>query len=185
MQQYLADIVAYFKYLCTQHPLLLHTDATGDRIFEVRDLEDAFGSLRSTARAKSYVVRFVFPTMGLTRDHDGARKSYELGLLILKWHGKKESEDADVVAAMSAAETVADDIIERIVTDSRQGYGLFEYGIDNPDNLNLQGEFIQRSLDGSYSGVLYMFRFDTPRKLSSLSATDCAAVEWLDGGVTP
>ena len=36
---YIDEVISYFRYLCIQHPLLLHGDIVGSRVFEVRDLD--------------------------------------------------------------------------------------------------------------------------------------------------
>ena len=64
---YLDDIISYFKYLCTQHVLLLHSDNVGSRVFEVRDLDAAFGALRTGVKEKDFLVRFILPTISLRR----------------------------------------------------------------------------------------------------------------------
>ena len=182
---YIEEIIDYFRYLCTKHPLLLHDDASGSRVFEVRDLEAAFGAMRTGVKEKDFLVRFILPTMSL-RDYDNnAWKVYQAGLVVLKYHGKRETEDADVIAALKAAEKVADEFTERMICDSRAGYGLFGRSLDKVQNLNVTSEFLTFSLDSTYSGVLVMFDLPTFRKISSTDTVHCDAVAWLDGGLTP
>lgn len=181
---YIDEVISYFRYLCTQHPLLLHSDTAGSRVFEVRDLDGAFGALRSGVKEKDFLVRFVLPTMTIRRYDNNAWKVYQCGMVVLKYHGKRETEDADVTAAMKAAEKVADEFVERMVCDSRNGYPLFGRGIDDVSNMNVTSEFISFSQDGTYSGVLVMFDLPTFRKLVSYDTADCAAVAWLDDGLT-
>lgn len=178
---YIEEIIAYFKYLCEQHPLLLHTDTVGERVFEVRDLDNAFGALRTGAKEKNFLVRFVLPTITERRYDNNAWKVYQAGLLVLKYHGKRETVDNDIIEALDAAEQVSDDFIARIVSDSRNGYELFGSALDNVDNLHVQAEFLTFQLDGTYSGILAMFDLPVFRTLSS---TLCDAVVWEDGGLT-
>ena len=181
---FIKEVIDYFRYLSTQHPLLLHDDAAGSRVFEVRDLENTFGALRSGAKEKDFLVRFVLPTLTMKRYDNNAWKVYQTGLLVLKHHGKREIEDADVIAAMKAAEQVADEFVERMVSDSRNGYALFGNALDNVDNLHLTGEFVTFQLDSTYSGVLIMFDLPVFRKMISTDTADCDAVAWADGGLT-
>lgn len=178
---FIEEVIAYFRYLSIQHPLLLHADTVGSRVFEVRDLDNAFGALRTGAKEKDFLVRFVLPTMTMRRYDNNAWKVYQAGLLVLRHHGKREIEDADVIAAMSAAEQVADDFVSRMVSDSRNGYELFGGSVDNVDNLHVQAEFVTFQLDSTYSGVLVMFDLPVFRTLSS---TLCDATAWLDDGLT-
>jgi len=181
---FIKEVIDYFRYLSTQHPLLLHDDAAGSRVFEVRDLENTFGALRSGAKEKDFLVRFVLPTLTMKRYDNNAWKVYQTGLLVLKYHGKRDIEDADVITAMKAAEQVADEFVERMVSDSRNGYALFGNALDNVDNLHLTGEFVTFQLDSTYSGVLIMFDLPVFRKIISTDTVDCDAVAWADGGLT-
>lgn len=179
---YLDDIIAYFKYLCTQHPLLLHSDTVGSRVFEVRDLDAAFGALRTGAKEKDFLVRFVLPTITIRRYDNNAWKVYQCGLVVLKYHGKRDVEDQDTIDAIAAAEQVADDFLGRMVSDSRNGYGLFGHSLDNPDNLEASQEVLTFQLDSTYSGVLLMFNLPIFRVLNS---TACSPAAWIDDGLTP
>lgn len=179
---YLDDVVAYFKYLCEQHPDLLHDDATGSRVFEVRDLDGAFGALRTGMKEKDFAVRLVLPSMEYHTEANNARKAYQFGLLVAKYHGRREMTDTDVIGAIAAAERVGDDFLERIVSDSRNGYDLFRSSVDQVADLKATTEVVTPLFDGSYSGVLLMFEFTVFRKIIS---TACSPVAWADGGLTP
>lgn len=182
--QYIDDVVEYFNYLCTQHPLLLHADTVGQRVFEVRDLDDAFGALRTGAKEKDYLVRLVLPTMELRAQGNNALKAYQWGLMVMKYHGRRDTTDGSVLDAIAASEKVADEMLERIVSDSRNGYALFGNSIDSAEDLKATGEVLLRLLDTSYSGVFVLFEFTTFRKMISTSTADCDAVAWLDDGLT-
>lgn len=179
--QYLDAAIDYFEYLCAQHPDLLHSGTVGQRVFEVRDLEDAFGALRTGMKEKSYAVRLLLPTIEYRTEANGARKSYQFGLLVSKYHGRRETTDSDVTGAMSDSERVAEDFLERIVSDSRNGYPLFGYSADQVDNLKATAEFLPMLFDGSYSGLMLMLEFAPYRKIDS---QQCDPVEWVDGGLT-
>jgi hypothetical protein len=179
---HLTDLVNYFRYLCTQHPLLLHTDAAGHRVFEVRDLEAAFSAIRTGIKEKDFAVRLLLPTVEYRSEANNMRKQYQLGLLVAKYHGRRETTDADVIEAITDAERVAEDFLERIVSDSRNGYWLFAYSVDQVDNMKPTLEVLPALFDGSYSGVLLLFEMAPWRKIIS---TACDPVAWVDGGLTP
>lgn len=178
---YLDDVVAYFEYLCTQHPDLLHSSTVGQRVFEVVAYEDAFSDFRTAAAEKDFFVRFILPTMRMERKDNNARKVYQAGLMVGRYYSRREDTSSEQVDAWSDAERVADDFIARMIADSVNGYPLFNSSIDNADRLNLQGDFWEAQGDGSWAAVLYMFDFGMFRCLDTNGA-DYA--EWEDGGLT-
>lgn len=179
--QFINDAIDYFHYLCTQHPLLAHADTVGSRVFEVRDLEDAFGALRTGMKEKTYAVRLVLPSVKYRTEANGARKSYQFGLLVAKYHGRRETADSDVTDAMADSERVAEDFLERMVSDSRNGHPLFGYSADQVDNMEVTAEFLPMLFDGSYSGIMMLFQFEPYRKINSQA---CDPIAWVDGGLT-
>lgn len=177
MAQYLSDVVGYFKNLCENHPDLLHDDASGSRVFEVSAYEEAFSNFRTAGKEKDFFVRFIMPTMRYAPSGNNARKIYKAGLMVGKYYSTREDEKTAKVDAWSDAERVADDFIARMVDDSRSGHALFFSSIDNPDNLALEGDFIDNEGDGSFAAVLYLFEFATFRCLDP-EGEDYA--EWTD-----
>jgi hypothetical protein len=179
---FLDDIVAYFTYLSAQHPDLLHADTAGERVFEVRDLDNAFGALRTGIKEKDFAVRLVLPTAEFHTEANNTRKVYQIGLLVAKYHGRRDVTDSGVIEAISDAERVAEDFLERIVSDSRNGLPLLGHSVDQVENLKATLEMLPSLFDGSYSGVLLMFELAPWRKVIS---TACDPVAWEDGGLTP
>lgn len=179
---FLSDIVEYFAYLCTQHPELLHADTTGARVFEVRDLDNAFGALRTGMKEKDFAVRLVLPSVEYRSEANNARKAYQFGLLVAKYHGRRDMADSDLIEAISDSERVAEDFLERIVSDSRNGLPLFGGSVDQVSDLKATLEVVTPLFDGSYSGVLLLFELQPWRKIIS---TACDPVAWEDGGLTP
>ena len=181
MNLLLESIVAYFRYLCAQHPDLQHSEEAGQRIFEVKNIEEAFGDFRGGGQEKTYFVRFILPTMRMERWGDNARKIYQCGLMVGCYHSRKEAISDALTSAQSQAERVADDFIARMVADSRKKYPLFAGGTaDNVDALNLQGDFHNSQGDGSYGAVLYLFDIGVFRCLTSQTT----GAAWLDQGDT-
>lgn len=178
---YLNDVVAYFQYLCEQHPDLLHDEAVGERVFEVVAYEDAFSDFRTAAVEKAFFVRFVLPTMRMERQGANARKWYQAGLLVGRYYSRREDMKAEMVEAWGDAERVADDFVARMVADSANGYPLFNGSIDTIDRLGLTGDYWDVQGDGSWAAVLYMFDFGMFRCIDPAGAE---YAEWVDGGLT-
>lgn len=181
MNYYLTDFVEYFAYLCTQHPDLLHQEATGERVFEVVAYEDAFSDFRTAAQEKAFFVRLILPTMRFERQGANARKVYQAGLMVGRYYSRREDLKAEMVEAWSDAERVADDFVARMVADSANGYALFGGTADSIDRLNLTGDFLDVQGDGSWAAVLYMFDVGTFRCVDPNGAE---YAEWEDGGLT-
>lgn len=175
---YIADVVQYFQYLCEQHPELLHADEAGQRVFEVRQLEEAERDPRTGIKEKDFLVRLVLPTTELSDQTGNAVKTYEVGLLIAKYHGAREADPADWIAAMSAAERIGDEFVTRMVADSRAGNPLFFGRADMVGGLGVTSEFLMQVGDTSYSGVLLIFRMSTFRCL------DPDDTDWVDDALT-
>lgn len=174
------DICQYFRYLCEQHTLLQHSETSGQRVYEVRSLESAWTAVRTAGKQKDYLVRLLLPSITLTPGSSGDQpfKVYQVGLLVLRYHSQREDNEAEVIAAIDAAESVADQLVARVMSDSRDGYTPFANLNGSPLGLDLSGEVVQRTLDGSYSGVLYMFNLKTTRNV----CPDCQPASWADGG---
>lgn len=172
-------IADYFKYLCTQHPALQHSDAAGQQVFEVLPLEESFSALRSAIKPKDYLVRLLLPTFAYTNDGNNALKKYEVGLMVVKYHGART--DTDILAVLAAAETVADNLIARYLHDSRNGYAAFQYLNNTPRDIDAQGEVLHKVIDGAYSGVQIIFSLTVTRK----TALSCQTIVWPDNGTTP
>ncbi len=181
MAQYLSNIADYYKYLCEQHPLLLHSNTSGARVFEVKAYEQAFSDFRTAIKPKDYFVRMILPTMTMRSQQMQAVKNYQVGLVFGKFYSRREGSSTDLLNAYTDAEKLADSFITRMVADSRNGHPLFFGSIDVVDNLKVQGDFWQAEGDGSYGAVMYLFDFSTFRGLDA----DCSDVVWLDGGLTP
>ena len=178
--KYINDFEAYFRYLCEQHPLLLHSETSGQQVFEVRPVEEAFAAFRTGAKEKDYFVRMILPTIGLSNGGTTVRKEYQFGLMVGKYYSRREDSKLSGITALGAAEKVADQIISRMVMDSQNDHPLLQNCCDRVDALNLTGDVFMFEGDGSYAAVLYMFDLSTPRMLD----TACQTITWADGGLT-
>lgn len=178
---YIKDFKDYFKYLCEQHPLLLHSDNSGQQVFEVKGVEEAFGAFRTGASEKAYFVRMVLPTMDFKNAGTTPRKGYQFGLVFGKFYSRREDSIDEIITALSLAEKLGDQFVARMISDSRNDHPLFQNCCDQPDGLNLTGDCFLYEGDGSYAAVMYMFDLATPRAVES----DCQEITWADGGLTP
>jgi hypothetical protein len=179
MAQYLDDIVDYYKALAENHPTLAHNESAGNRAFEVVSYEEAFSDFRTGAQEKTFFMRLVLPTVSFSRSGNNAKKHYQCGIMVGRYYSTREGDKTAKITAWAAAEKVADDIIARMVYDSREGHQLFFNTIDTVDNLNLNGDFIDVQGDGSYAAVMYLFDFANFRCVDG-AGSEFIAVGWLD-----
>ncbi len=178
---YIDDLVAYFEYLCEQHPDLQHADAVGERVFEVVLYEDAFSDFRTAAQEKAFFVRFVLPTMRMERQSANARKVYQVGLMVGRYYSRREDDRSEQTVAWAEAERVADDFMSRMVADGANGYPLFGNNTDTVERLNMSGDFWDVQGDGSWAAVLYFFDLRVFRCIDPQGGSYAA---WADGGLT-
>jgi hypothetical protein len=174
-----AEYVNYFKYLCTQHPLIQHAEAQHQDAFAVIDIEE-LGEFRTKIKTKDLVFRLINYTNRVGQNSTGQEyKQLQGGFMILDYFSiRKEGADG-LQAALDRSEGVADQFIERMILDSREGITLFSHSLDSQQNFTIETA-IGVSSDGSYAGWLILFDFD-------YFFTVCAdnRAGWLDGAVTP
>jgi hypothetical protein len=167
MAKYLGDIVDYFRGLCENHPDLQHTAAVGQRVFQAISVEEALSDFRTAGQEKTFFVRLVLPTMTMLANGNNSWKKYQCGLMVGRYYSTREDASAESIVAFSEAERIADDFMARIVYDSRSGHNLFTHTADSIDALEVTGEYMPASGDGSFSAVLYTFTFGTFRCLDA------------------
>lgn len=179
MAQYIGDIVAYYSDLATNHPDLLHDEVAGNRVFEPVSYEEAFSDYKTAAQEKSFFLRFIMPTMSFKDKDNNARKEYQCGIMVGRYYSTREDVKSAKLQAFGEAERVADDIVARMIYDSRGGHALFSHSIDKIENLELTGDFVDVQGDGSYAAVMYIFNFNTFRCIDG-AGSDFISVGWLD-----
>lgn len=164
----------YFLHQWVNHPVL-QGDEKGFRLVSV---EEALGDFRTGIQGKGFAMRLIeYSYAPTTVGADEARKVLQGGFILVKYHSKRSSGEADYIQARAACEQVVDEIIEKMVADSRAGHDLFYYGLDTVDGVHVQPEIAAG--DGFYSGCLVTFTLAPYfRQCSQLTA-------WADGGLTP
>ena len=170
-------IDTYFKYFL--HQWLNHPDLQGDnKGFRMVSVEEALGDFRSGIKEKGFAMRLIeYSYTPTTAGGDEGRKILQGGFILVKYHSKRSSGEAGYIQARAACEKVVDEIIEKMVADSRAGHELFYYGLDAVDGVNVQPEIAAG--DGFYSGCLVTFT------LAPFFRQCPAETAWGDGGLTP
>lgn len=166
----------YFKHQAINHPALVHTDS--NRVFAMIGVDEDYGDLRSAVKEKDYVMRLLEYTYQPGQDQGGFfRKSLRCAFMVAKFYSPRNNSTAEYQTALHAAETVMDNIIEKMIADSRNGHPLFGYSIDS--NQDFQVAPVPSPADGAYAGWECIFT------LRPLFPEACATVGWLDDGLTP
>lgn len=174
-----SSYVDYFKYLCTQHPLIQHSDAQHQDAFAVVDIED-LGEFRTKIKTKDLVFRLINYMHKLGQNTTGQEyKELQGGFLILDYYSPRKGGGAALQAALDRAEKVVDQFIERMILDSRTGHSLFVNSLDSQQSFTVEPTMGAHS-DGNYAGWLVLFDF---QHYFPVCADNRAG--WLDGATTP
>lgn len=169
----------YFKHQAVNHPDLLHADGTKE-VFRVIAIDEAMGDFRGNVAEKDYVMRLIDYTYSVsdTGVHE-VQKQFTGGFIIAKYYGKRKDGEPNRFEAMQASEKVMDDIIEKMIHDSRNGHPLFYYSLNSRQSINVQ--LIELTIQ-SYIGWLCTFQFSNYFRDCT---THADAPAWVDGGTTP
>jgi len=174
-----SEYVNYFEYLCTQHPLILHSDVQKSDAFGIIDIED-LGEFRTRIKTKDLVFRLINYMHKLGQNTTGQEyKELQGGFLILDYYSPRKDGATGSQAALDRAEKVADEFIERMILDSRGGHSLFDYSLDSQQSFTVEPTIGAHS-DGNYAGWLVLFDFE---KYFPVCADNRAG--WSDGATTP
>ncbi|MEL6968635.1 MAG: hypothetical protein AAFO02_00590 [Bacteroidota bacterium] len=176
------DIQLYYDYWQHQaenHTLLQHSEAAGSRVFQVIGIEEALGDFRSGVKKQDFIFRLIkyYYTVGQP-DHR-ITKTLNGGFIIAKWYNEQTGGKEAKFAAEVAAEQVMDQMIEKMIADSKNGHPLFDHSIDSPENFHIQT--VEQGGDGNYVG--WMLIYEAEQLFSNCTNPDPA--NWLDGGLTP
>ena len=154
------DYIKYFKHQAEQHPELLHSDVSGSRVFQVIDVEEAFGDFRTAVKEKDFIMRLLWPFWTLTDNYSDSRVSIQGGVLIAKYHGNRKEGSPEFISAMSESAIICHDIAEKMVADSQNNYPLFYESIRSVQHLNWNAQPAPFVGDTNYSGYICTFSFD-------------------------
>lgn len=169
---------AYLKHQAVNHPALQHSDTEGQRVFAMIQVEEALADLRTAAKEKDYIMRGFHYTYNVQDDGQG-RKYMQGGFMIAKAYSASEGGTDALLAALDAAETVVDEIIEKMVSDSRNGHPLFLYSLDSAQRIDVRPRPL---ISDNYAGWMCFFDFFNYFRVC---LTDAEAPVWGDGGITP
>jgi len=166
----------YFRHQAINHPALLHSASS--RVFAMIGVDEDYGDLRSMVKEKDYVMRLLEYTYQAGQDQGGLlRKSLRGAFMVAKFCSPRNNSSAEYQAALNAAESVVDNIIEKMIIDSRNGHPLFGYALDSQQDFQIAP--VPRPADGAYAGWECVFT------LRPVFPYACDSVAWLDGGTTP
>lgn len=178
---YFSDLyIAYFKHQAVNHPDLLHDDAVGSRVFEVITVEEALGDFRTAVAEKNYIMRLMHYTYNVgDRGLNEVRKYIQGGFIIAHYHSDKAGTVTQL-EAMALAEKVVDEIIEKMIADSKAGHPLLYHSLDSKQDITVSP--VMYVGDNSYSGWMCLFNIYNWWR-DCITHEDAPA--WLDDGVTP
>jgi len=151
----------YFEHQCKQHPLLLHDPDNGVQVFRMVSIEEAFGDFKTQVKEKALFFRLIEPTWTLANQASNARQVVQGGFVIGQYMNTTFDGPSAKDAAADATERVALDMATKMVADSADGHPLFYYSIDDMDSLRWTAQRIETTGDGSYTGWVCMFGFQT------------------------
>lgn len=149
----------YRKYLLHQaknHPALLHTE--GSRVFQMIGVQEAIGDFRSNIQEKGFIMRGIWYTYGFNFSGN-IEKSMTGGFIVAKYHSHRAGGKDSFFEAMRDSEKVVDQIIAKMINDSRNGHPLFNYSLNDPTSFNIQAK--HNAGEVGYSGYLATFQFNS------------------------
>jgi len=148
--------INYFRWQCEHHPDMLHLSTPGNRVFEVIDIEEALGDFRTGVKEKDFIFRLIQYTYNVRVGEDGnPRKYMQGGFIIAKYFGPRSQNH---LTALSAAELVTDQFIQKMISDSRGGHPLFANRLGDGRDISVSPVVLTG--DASYAGWRVIFSFD-------------------------
>lgn len=168
----------YFEWQAENHPALLHSDTR--RVFQMVGIEEAMGDFRTGAKEKDFILRGInyYYTIGDDGGHE-TRKYATGGFIVAKYFSNR-NDLKGMNDALAASEQVMDEIIEKIIADSKNGHPLWGYSLNSRQQFAVQDALYVG--DGCYAGRRCIFPFNNFWR-NCITHADAPA--WLDDGVTP
>lgn len=171
------NYVDYFRNIAATHPWIIHQATIGNKAFCI-SIEEALTSFRTNIREKGYFMRLIQYTYTIDDNKSQNSLKHLMGGFIIAKHHKKDDFD-DMVDAIANSERIVDEIVERMVADSRNGHPLFYHNFDRPENVSVNPWHYPVD---SYSGWICTFEISN---FFRNCITDPKAPAWTDGGLTP
>lgn len=172
--------IDYFKWQAINHPDLAHDDAEGSRVFEVIDVEEALGDFRGAVKEKAFIFRLILYTYEPRLAEGEIMKNMQGGFIIAHSFSARDGGGSDHLQALTLSEQVVDQIIAKMIADSRNGHPLFEGSFDTPDGVIVTP--VVYTGDSSYAGWRVLFDLASSMDICIPGAN---APDWIDEGVTP
>lgn len=174
--------IKYFKHQAVNHPDIAHQDVDGERAFNVVDIDEGLDQQRTTIKIGGYFLHLFHYTYSIRQPEGGGEvlKFIQGGFKVAR-HYEPRADAADGYRdALVDAERVTDEIIEKMIADSRNAHPLFYRSLDRAQDINVAPE--PRPANGSYAAVVCIFSYFTYWRNC---ITDASAPAWADGGETP
>lgn len=169
---------SYFKHQCEAHPDIAET-ADG-KVFETISVEEALGDFRSMVQEKGFIFRLIDYTYQVQDNNTSdPRKIINGGFIIAHHFSTRVDGKESFYAAKDKSEKVMDDIIEKMISDSRNGHPLFYYSMNTAENIYCQP--IDQTGDNGYAGWICTFYFANHFTI----CPEHSDTAWADGGLTP
>lgn len=169
----------YWKHQAESHVLLQHSDTDGSRVFEVVTIDDALGDFRTGVKKQDFIFRLIKYYFTVHQNEHQVTKEINGGFIVAKWHNKNRDGKAARFAAEVAAEEVMNEMIEKMIADSKNSHPLFDHHLDAAENIRVQA--VEDAGDGSYVGWMCIYTADQ----FFSNCTDPDPARWSDGGLTP
>lgn len=168
----------YWQHQAESHVDLQHSEADGSRVFEVITIDDALGDFRSGVKKQDFIFRLIKYYFTVGQNEHQISKELNGGFIVAKWYNPREGKEARFAAEV-AAERVMNEMIEKMIADSKNGHPLFDHYFDAPQNIRVQN--VENTGDGSYTGWMCIYAADQ----FFSNCTEPSAARWADGGLTP
>lgn len=152
------DWIEYGRKLSGLNLMVDESESYENRAFQVVDVEEAFGDIRSLIT--NVVVRWFIPTYTIMDPGGSPRKIYTAGFMILVKHNRGETDD--YINAITKAEDISDQFIDRIKYDSQNDSTLFLGGEDSYEEMSINGVPIKGSGDSNFSGWITTLQIMSP-----------------------
>jgi hypothetical protein len=175
----LTDYINYFRHQATTHPLLLHSDVLGQRVFEVVEFNAAWEAFRTSVKEKDFVMRLALPTGATDGEVDSQLEMYG-AFLIARFWAVRDADADECTRALAESLEIASQIVSKMMADSRAGHPMFEYGSNTAAALDARFTPRMWTGDANYAGYWVTFKI---RNIWNTCAD--AAPLWTDGGLTP
>lgn len=150
----LQDFLDYIEALCINHPDVQHT--ADNKVFLPITIEDSFGDFRMGVKEKSFIVRPIIYTAAITANEMAEYAFNKQGGLLIA-HYFKNNDYQGYLTAINKSEKLMQEFVSRMIYDSRNGVELWNYSLDNPEDITFQYTPFQGDL--TYAGWRMIFTF--------------------------